>query len=142
MLGYLSIEGAEPHADGFAKACVLVLLVAALSVLLKSFGFKGAGVFAAAAFCAVISCFAEVFSQSLAVFEDFSAAADISRYVKACIKVIGIGYLSGISGDVCREIGEVGAAKCVGILAKLSLVYISIPFVKELFESALRMVGE
>ena len=128
--------------ESFAKICVLVLLAATLSLLLKNFGFRGAGVFMAVAFLALSSRFFEVFSESVSVFNDFSASADISQYVGACVKVVGIGYLCGISGDVCREIGETGAARCISILGKLELISIGIPFIKELFENSVRLLGE
>ena len=130
------------ESNGFVKACILVLLAASLSVLLKNFGFKGAPVFIAAVFCAIVSSYGEAFMESVSLLEYVADAADISKYSEACVKVIGIGYLSGISADTCREIGEAGAARCIGIFAKLELIALTIPFIKEIFDSALLFVGE
>ena len=125
----------------YVSICVTALLVAALSLILKSFGFKGAPVFAALAFCALLSSFADKINGAFQFFSDFSGVSDISVYTGACIKVIGIGYLSGISSDVCREIGESGAAKFINVFAKIELVAICTPFIKELFESVITLVG-
>lgn len=125
----------------FVGICVTVLLVAALSLILKVFGFKGAPVFAVLAFCALLSSFTDKINNAFSVFSDFSSIADISVYTEACMKVIGIGYLAGVSGDVCREIGENGAAKCINIFAKLELIAVCTPFMKELFESVISLVG-
>ena len=139
-----SAFGTSLNADGhnFAKVCILILLVAILSLLLKSFGFKGAPVFLAAVLCAAVACFGDVLSESVSLLGYFAEAGNITKYSEACIKVIGIGYLSGISQDTCREIGEIGAAKCIGIVTKLELIALSVPFVKEIFDSALLLVGE
>ena len=131
-------QGAE--AD-FTKACVLILLAASLSLLLKSFGFKGAPVFMAALFCATASHFVNAAAQVVSIFEDVTSAADISEYTKACVKVIGVGYLAGISADTCREIGEGAAARCISILARLELIAISTPFVRQILDSALELMG-
>lgn len=120
----------------FTKICVLVLLIAALSLLLKNFGFKAAPVFVSAVFLAVVCHFADTLGEGVAVLEYFAEAGGISKYSNACIKVIGIGYLSGISADTCREIGEIGAARCISIVSKLELIAISIPFIKEMFDYA------
>ncbi len=125
----------------FVGICVTVLLVAALSLILKVFGFKGAPVFAALAFCALLSSFVDKINSAFSAFSNFSAIADISIYTEACVKVIGIGYLAGVSGDVCREIGESGAAKCINVFAKLELIAICTPFIKELFGSVISLVG-
>ena len=134
-LGKLS-EGID-----FAKICVLVLLIASLTVILKNFGFRGAPIFAALAFCTVLSLCATEISEILSLFSEFLAIRDVSLYTKACLKVIGIGYLAGISSDICREIGETGAAKCIGVAAKLELVLISVPFMEELFASLSELAG-
>lgn len=126
----------------FTKACVLILLAASLSLLLKSFGFKGAPVFMAALFCAVASHFAGVLAQVALIFDDLASVADISEYTKACVKVIGVGYLAGISADTCREIGEGAAARCISILARVELIAISMPFVRAILDSALALMGE
>ena len=126
----------------FIKICVLVLLVAAMSLILKNFGFKGAPVVMAAAFCALISLFGETLEKSISVLGYFAEQGNISKYAKACIKVIGIGYLSGISTDTCKELGETGAAKCISVLTRLELIALSIPFITEIFDSALSLMGE
>ena len=147
MLGYSQIISAfsiSLNTDGhrFTKACVLVLLAATLSLLVKSFGFKGAPVFLAAVFCSAVFCFEDVISGSISLLGYFAEVGDVTKYSEACVKVIGIGYLSGISQDTCREIGEAGAAKCIGIVTRLELIALSAPFVKEIFDSALLLVGE
>ena len=127
--------------DNFISSLVAVLLVAILSLLLKTFGFKGAPVFVALAFCFLISSFSDELNEIVSLISDVSSYADIAPYSEACIKVIGIGYLSWISGDVCRELGENGAAKCVGILGKLELMGVCIPFIRELASVAFELIG-
>ena len=129
------------YAENFGGLCVGILLIASLSLILKNFGFKGAPVFVALSFCVVISSMADELSGILSLFSDFSTSSEIAQYTEGCLKVIGIGYLAGISADVCREIGELGAARCITVLSKFELIAICIPFMKELFESTLELLG-
>ena len=137
----LSVSAKLSYGESFSSACVAVLLIATLSLILKTFGFKGAPIFIAISFCVVLSSAYDKLSGLVPLFSDFSSVVEISVYTKACLKVIGVGYLSGISADICREIGEAGAAKCVNLLAKLEIVGICVPFMKEMFLSALELIG-
>ena len=58
------------------------------------------------------------------------------------MKVVGIGYLGGISSDVCKEIGEAGVAKGISVAARLEILLISLPFVKDLLELSVSLIGE
>ena len=115
-----------------------LLLLSAVSVLiLKTFGFKGAPLVAIVAVTAALSHYKDVFSEISAVFSYIGDEFDSSEYISGAFKVVGISYLAGISSDCLREIGENGIAKCVGVVTKLELVVISLPYIKEILSSAL-----
>ena len=73
-------------------------------------------------------------------FEMFSYPK-IENYAKTALKIVGIGYLSGISSDVCKELGESGVAKCIGVLAKLELACIVTPLICEILKTAEELIG-
>ena len=120
----------------------ILLISAAGALLLKNFGFKGAPVFVAVCMVFVISSFSETLSLVKGTFNEILTYADISEYTGAAMKVVGIGYLSGISSDVCREIGEGGVAKCIAVVSKLELITIAAPFISELVSLCAQLLGE
>ena len=131
MCAYLEISGDFD----FLHICVYMLLVAAISLILKNFGFKGAPLICALSLiCMAIPAFERLKDIEAPIGNLVHYEAE--RYVKAAAKVVGIGYLSGICSDVCKEIGEGGIGKCISIIAKLELIAVSVPFVKEIFEFA------
>ena len=125
----------------FFDFCIYMLLVAAVSVILKNFGFKGAPLICALA----LICVAIPMLERLSALKSFGTDLvypEAQRYVKAAVKVVGIGYLSGISADVCKEIGESGIAKCISVVCKIELILLSVPFIEEILQFATSLCSE
>ena len=122
------------------KAFGLALLGAVIAFILKAFGWKGAPLAAVAAMIALFSFFFEGLSK---IFEIFTVAteveggAEVGEYL---MKILGIGYLSGICSDVCKELGESGIASLVVTVAKLESFAIVAPLIVEILTLGLELV--
>ncbi len=113
-----------------------ILLVSAL--LLRSFGWRGAPVFAAVCGALLIS---EAVSGLALIFDGsiFSVYGDgLSEPISAALKILGLGYLFGICADICRELGEPGIAKSVEVAGRVEIMLVVLPF----FEEILRVGSE
>ena len=119
-----------------------LLLLASALLLLKNFGFKGAGVVAAFAPIVVMSTLGDKLSYVFGTYSELISIADISEYISCSLKVVGIGYLGGIGADVCRELGEGGIAKCITVAARAELLVIATPHVMEVVYMLLGFIYE
>lgn len=128
------------HGNITATACAVGMLVTAGAVLLKNFGFKGAGIFTAASIALILS---SVLSPLSAVFSSFNETlpSELLPYTEAAVKAVGIGYLSGVCAEIARELGEGGVGKAVLLVARVELVLISIPFIEEVMTLAKELVA-
>ena len=139
-LGYcLKIDAYTLYGD-FSDLCAVILLAAALVLILKNFGFKGAPVIVCILMCSSATLAVSYISG---VGEELSELLyyDGEEYVSAVLKIVGVGYLSGVTRDVCLEIGEGGIAKCVCIAARLELTVIAMPFIRDIFLFAKEFIG-
>lgn len=137
-----SVPGALLSARAsFDSVMALILLTAVSTLILKSFGFKGAMLVAVLAAVTLISSYGDALREVSSVFSILSSDSDVSEYVNAALKVAGISYLSGISADICREIGETGAAKTVSVVTKLELILLSVPYVKEILNALISLLN-
>lgn len=128
--------GLELQASGgFSSALGILLLGAVSALILKCFGFRGAPLVGVAALLLAVSCYGEALGEIFGIFSYLSDSSGASEYVSAALKVVGISYLSGISIDVCREIGEGGIAKGIALLTRLELILLSLPYIKEILSS-------
>lgn len=126
--------------DITASICAVGMLVTAGAVLLKNFGFKGAGVFTAAAIAAMT---ASVMSPLSAVFlsVESSFPSELLPYGESAVKAVGIGYLSGICSDIAKELGEGGVSKVILLAARLEMIVIAVPFIEEVMNLAAELIS-
>lgn len=120
------------------KLCFLGLIVAFCAVLLKNFGWRGAPVFAALGIVALLSDIPAFFSDA---FKLFDAWQGLSESAAAIFKIVGIGYLFGISSDICRELGESGISSALTLVGRFEIIAVALPFISEIFALALSLVS-
>ena len=123
------------------KLTVILLISAALVLILKTFGFKGTPIFAAVVVAASASLFIERLASVMGVMSEYTAVSELSEYVKTASKAVGIGYLCGISVDICKEMGENGIAKCIALGARLELAVIAVPYIEKILSVAWELLG-
>ena len=117
------------------KIIGLGLFLSLMGLLLRSFGARGAGAFAALAIVSLISTILGELSSLGELFghsELFDGEA--KKYVSAIVKVVGAGYVFGIGADICRELGESGIANGVLVAGRVEIFAISLPFFKEILD--------
>ena len=139
--GMLKAESAIDLGIGAEDVFLLIVAVCAAAVILKGFGFKGAPILVTLTTVFCINTSVGAFFGVKEIFSSLSAYADIEPYASAALKVVGIGYLSGIGQDVCRELGETGAARSISIVSRLELIAIAAPFISDALTEAVKLVG-
>lgn len=114
----------------FLGAAILICICA---FLLKSLGARTAAVFSA--LCIVIIMIEGVGRVSGLLSSLFlvipTAHSDI---LSACLKVVGAGYLFGVTSDVCRTLSETEIAKAVETVGRVEIILLVLPFVKEIID--------
>lgn len=109
--------------------------------ILRSFGWKGTPVFAVIASVVLISEASHILGN---IFDSVSFLYNengIRDGINAALKVLGLGYLFGISADVCRELGETGIAKSVEVVGRVEIITVAVPFWKEIIETGVELIG-
>lgn len=124
---------------GIESLISVALLATAAATLLKGLGFRGAAIFSAAVMTLMLG---YAISSARPVFELIGGIADGSaEYTQAAVKIVGIGYATGITADICRELGENGIARAVLFGAKIEMILIALPHVYRITELAVELMG-
>lgn len=100
------------------------ILFTVSAVLLKNFGWRGTPVFVSLAFAMLLG----TLPEHLSSFNELFSLAFVGECGAAIAKIIGIGYLFGISSDVCRELGEPTIASGLALLGRFEMIAVSAPF--------------
>ena len=116
-----------------------VATVAAISaLLLRDLGWKGVPVFISVAFLGVISLATPYLSQIGSFIKETAEEGGALDAAEAVMKVVGIGYLTGIASDVCKELGSGMLAGAVVLVGRIEIICVVLPF----FDEILRLGGE
>ena len=111
------------------KIVALAFLLTVMALLLRSFGFRGAAVFASLAVAAVISVASGELGELLRFAENSRLFEEETlEYFAAIAKIVGTGYLFGICADICTELGEGGIAKAVTVSGRIEILLIAAPY--------------
>ncbi len=79
--------------------------------------------------------------ESLSPLLDFFERAGLSEPVRLVLKVLGVGYLTEIGADVCRELGAESLASRLSLFGRMEIFLLSLPSLEKLFEAALSLLG-
>lgn len=125
----------------FLSVVGFLLLSAAVAVLIKGMGFKGAELFVTLA----VVIFFGIAIDAVAILKDGIFASliveGVESYAADAMKLVGVGYLGGIGSDICRELGEGGIAKCIGIATGIEMLMLALPYAEDIMELALGILG-
>ena len=119
----------------------LALIGAIISFVLKAFGWRGAPIAAIATMLALLSFFTDSFDKIKGIFDIAREAEGVAEAGEYLLKILGIGYLSGICSDVCRELGEAGIAKGLEIVGRVEIIAIVIPYFEKIIELGIELIG-
>lgn len=61
-------------------------------------------------------------------------------YITAVLKIIGITYLCEFASDICTDTGETSLSKQVETLGKITVAYIALPIVEDVFSLILDLL--
>lgn len=124
------------------KIVALGFLLAVMALLLRSFGFRGAAVFASLAVAAILSLVAGELGELIGLAEKSPLfGEDALEYFSAIAKIVGASYLFGICADICTELGEGGIAKAVALSGRIEILLIASPYFVRILKLAEGMLG-
>ena len=125
----------------FLKALGVILLSGMISELLKYLGWRGAPAVVALALVGVVSLFGDTLSSFLEQTARLSELGGIGRYAEGVLKIIAVGLLSGIVGDILSELCGAGLARITATVARLEILAILLPFLTEIIEKGLSLLS-
>ena len=119
----------------------LAVLLCITAFMLRSFGWRGAPVFASVALVILLGEAAGVLESVLLSARNIGVDVGLAEPVSASLKVLGLGYLYGICADVCRDMSESGIAKAVEAVGRVEIVAVVMPYFEEIIKVGVELLG-
>lgn len=122
------------------KIIGVTLLSAFAAFILKGLSWRAAPVFACLAAIVILAMMGEGMSKVFEAVLGFSLNSDVNDAVSVIIKIIGIGYLFGISADICRELGEGTIAKALEVAGRVEIIAFVIPYFIKIMNLGVQLI--
>ena len=122
------------------EVCALAIIAALSFFLLSELKWRGAPVLAVLCFVGVLSMagrYAEERGRVGSLISGFAGAESVS----AILKIIGVGYLAGISADICAELGASRIGSAVALIGRLEIIAIAAPFFVKMIDMGVEVIG-
>ena len=114
------------------KAVAIAILSATLGFVLSEEGYRGKRLFSSVAVLVLLlvgfTLVSEVFSSFFPLITD----TGLSDGARCAVKILGAGYVFGVSSDVCRELGESGVANALTTVGRLEIFVTVLPYILEM----------
>ena len=123
------------------KLCGIAVLGATVAVLLGELGFKSRRIFSLLVAVLLISFVGEGLSSVISSLTEISEAAGITKTFLCALKILFVGYLFGISSDMCAELGESGIASALTLVGRVETFVLVLPSINEILRLGMELVG-
>lgn len=123
------------------EVCALAL-VGALSVfLLSELKWRGAPVLAILCFVGILSVLRPRLGEFEGVLSSVISGSELSEVTAAVLKIVGVGYLAGITADVCSELGVPRIGNAVTLVGRIEIIAIAAPFFVAILDMGAELIG-
>ena len=122
------------------KLCGIAILGAISAMLLGELGFRGRRVLALFVSVALLVAVSDGIGQVMDAL-DILGGDTVGRVVGSATKVIFVGYLFGISSDICAELGEGGLASTLTLAGRIEAFLLVLPEFGEMLRLGMELVS-
>ena len=121
-------------ASGVALCCVFLCL------LLQEAGYRGARLLSLAAVVTLllfaVGSISDIFASLLPLIE----LGGISEAAECAMKVIGIGYVTGICRDISLDMGQQAVAGALLTVGRVEIILVILPAITDIVKMAINMI--
>lgn len=118
----------------------IALTALVLYVLLDAMGYRGARLLTLTATVMIYALAVSLIPELLSSIELISERTGIGETVRCAMRIIGIGYISGICYDASLDMGARGLASAVMTIGRIQMLLIVAPYVSEVIGLAAELI--
>lgn len=110
----------------------LSVLAAALALLLRDSGAKGGTAVIAVGGIALFAFALTRYAAPVETLRELAEEAGLSGPIAALLKMLGVGWLSRLGGDVCRDMGAPTLGARLELCGRAEIILLCLPLLVEL----------
>lgn len=122
------------------KICAVALLAAILSALLSGMGFKSRGLFATLCALIILGTATSLCDGVVGELMSFAEQSGITDAARTALRALGLGYVFGITADVCTDLGEGGIASAIVAVGRIQIFLVAFPYFSRIISLGVELI--
>ena len=122
------------------KLCAAGLLSAILVTFLGELGFKNKKLLSLLTAVLLLGALKSGVDEITRKIISLSDLAGISDACYTALKAVGLGYLFGITADICTELGESAVAKALTLVGRVEILLVTLPYFEKTVDLGLELL--
>ena len=122
--------------SALAFAVISVLLCA----ILDGLGFKSKGLFATLSAIILFTVLGESLGKLFSGILSIAERTGITEAATCALRAIGLGYIFGITSDICDSMGERTIAAAVTVIGRIQIFLVSYPYFEKIITLGLELM--
>lgn len=119
-------------------ACAIICTI--LCSLLSSLGFKSKGLFATLSAIVIFSLLGENLVEVVTGILNISEKTGVNEAAKCALRAVGLGYVYGITADICDSLGERIIASAVTLVGRMQIFLVSYPYFEKIVSLGIELI--
>ena len=126
--------------NSFVRIIGVAFLILFLGLILREMGFRGARLVTLLGTMGIMGVGISEIESVYKLLGDFGQGVS-DDHVVTVMKILGIGYSSGICSDICLDFGEPTLSRAVVMLGRVEMLIISAPSAIGILERGVELIG-
>ena len=118
-----------------------VLIAITVSMILAALGFRGARLVSLVGTVLLYLAAVTMTEKIVGLLMPLVQGETISGAVRTVLKIVGVSYVASLASDVCRGMGELGAADAILIVGRVEILLLATPSVVGIVLLASELIG-
>ena len=123
------------------QICALGILAAALTYVLRSCGAKGAAMVPLTGGLALLFYALSRYAAPIAALRELAEGAGLGEPFSAVLRMLAVGCLCRLSGDLCRDMGEATLGALIELCGRIEILLLCLPLAEELIRLATEVLS-
>ena len=121
--------------------CALALVGALAVFLLSELKWRGAPLLAILCFLCILSSLNPHVVKLEGALATVVSQTGLGDVTAAVLKIVGIGYLAGITSDVCAELGVPRIGNAVTLVGRIEIIALAAPYFVAILDLGAELIG-
>lgn len=122
------------------RTAVSAIVCAILCALLNGAGFKSKGLFATLCLLILFVGLADSLSTLLSGIMSIAERTGIREAASCALRAVGLGYIFGITSDICDSLGEKALSSAVTAIGRVQILLVAYPYFEKIVSLGLELV--